>query len=210
VHVDTGVINARFPGQWYQAESGLHQNWMRDYDPTTGRYIQADPLGLVDGPSVYNYALQNPGRYVDPRGEKVTIMCRPLAGLAALSHMKHCAIIVETEGNSCLAAGTHQFSLGKPDTSFNQSQDVYDRDQSDWNNRSNPFDDVSEYPISTPQGVSGDEFDYNVTQSAIGYEADTYSNPSGPNSNTAAVQAVIDAGGRVPAIPRAPGSTYGR
>lgn len=43
---------------------------MRDYDPTTGRYIQADPLGLIDGPSVYGYALQNPGRYVDPRGEE--------------------------------------------------------------------------------------------------------------------------------------------
>jgi len=42
---------------------------MRDYDPTTGRYNQADPLGLVDGASVYGYALQNPGRYVDPRGE---------------------------------------------------------------------------------------------------------------------------------------------
>jgi RHS repeat-associated protein len=58
----------RFPGQWFQSESGLHQNWMRDYDPTTGRYIQADPLWLVDGASVYGYALQNPGRYVDPRG----------------------------------------------------------------------------------------------------------------------------------------------
>jgi len=42
---------------------------MRDYDPTTGRYIQADPLGLVDGASVYGYALQNPGRHIDPRGE---------------------------------------------------------------------------------------------------------------------------------------------
>ncbi|WP_108813218.1 RHS repeat-associated core domain-containing protein [Loktanella sp. Alg231-35] len=59
----------RFPGQWFQAEAGLHQNWMRDYDPTTGRYMQADPLGLVDGASVYGYALQNPGRYIDPRGE---------------------------------------------------------------------------------------------------------------------------------------------
>lgn len=48
----------------------MHQTWMRDYDPTTGRYIQADPLGLVDGPSVYGYAMQNPGRYVDPRGEQ--------------------------------------------------------------------------------------------------------------------------------------------
>jgi RHS repeat-associated protein len=49
VHVATGGIDLRFPGQWFQAESGLHQNWMRDYDPTTGRYIEADPLGLVDG-----------------------------------------------------------------------------------------------------------------------------------------------------------------
>ena len=44
------------------------QNWMRDYDPTTGRYIEADPLWLVDGASVYGYVLQNPGRWVDLRG----------------------------------------------------------------------------------------------------------------------------------------------
>ncbi|WP_284164820.1 RHS repeat domain-containing protein [Frigidibacter sp. SD6-1] len=70
VHVTTGApIDLRFPGQWFQMESGLHQNWMRDYDPTTGRYIQADPLGLVDGASVYGYARQNPGRWIDPRGE---------------------------------------------------------------------------------------------------------------------------------------------
>ena len=70
VHVTTGApIEARFPGQWFQMESGLHQNWMRDYDPTTGRYIEPDPLGLVDGASVYGYARGNPGRWVDPRGE---------------------------------------------------------------------------------------------------------------------------------------------
>ena len=70
VWADTGVLtqNLRFPGQWFQAETGLHQNWMRDYDPTTGRYLQADPLGLVDGPSVYGYVRQSPGRYVDPAG----------------------------------------------------------------------------------------------------------------------------------------------
>ncbi|WP_090271428.1 RHS repeat-associated core domain-containing protein [Thalassovita taeanensis] len=44
------------------------------YDPTTGRYIQADPLGLIDGASVYGYALQNPGKYVDPRGEFIQIL----------------------------------------------------------------------------------------------------------------------------------------
>ncbi len=56
VHVTTGTpIALRFSGQWFQAESGLHQDWMRDYDPTTGRYMQPDPLGLVDGASVYGY-----------------------------------------------------------------------------------------------------------------------------------------------------------
>ena len=58
----------RFPGQWFQSETGLHQNWIRNYDPTTGRYNQADPLGLVDGASVYGYALQNPGMYTDFMG----------------------------------------------------------------------------------------------------------------------------------------------
>lgn len=45
-----------------------HQNWMRDYDPTTGRYLQADPLGLVDGASVYGYVKQSPMMYMDPTG----------------------------------------------------------------------------------------------------------------------------------------------
>jgi RHS repeat-associated protein len=70
VYVDTLALaqNLRFPGQWFQAETGLHQNWMRDYDPTTGRYLQADPLGLVDGPSVYGYARQSPVRIWDVMG----------------------------------------------------------------------------------------------------------------------------------------------
>jgi RHS repeat-associated protein len=76
VRTATGTpINLRFPGQWFQSESGLHQNWMRDYDPTTGRYLQADPLGLVDGASVYRYVKGNPGRWTDPRGES-SASCR--------------------------------------------------------------------------------------------------------------------------------------
>jgi RHS repeat-associated protein len=76
VWVDTLVLaqNLRFPGQWFQAETGLHQNGMRDYDPTTGRYLEADPLGLVDGPSVYGYARQSPVRYTDPTGQYVDII----------------------------------------------------------------------------------------------------------------------------------------
>lgn len=57
---------------------------MRDYDPTTGRYMQPDPLGLVDGASVYGYARQNPGRYVDPRGECIGPLALVCVGAGAI------------------------------------------------------------------------------------------------------------------------------
>jgi len=64
---------------------------MRDYDPMTGRYMQADPLGLVDGASVYGYVRQNPVRYTDPTGEfipqaiacLINTWCRTAAGAVA-------------------------------------------------------------------------------------------------------------------------------
>jgi len=70
----TGTLtyNARFPGQWFQIESGLHYNWNRHYDPSTGRYVQPDPTGLEalmrNGPSVYAYARQSPLAWIDPQG----------------------------------------------------------------------------------------------------------------------------------------------
>ena len=38
------------------------------YDPTIGRYLQTDPLGFVDGPSIYAYAKSTPAMYVDHDG----------------------------------------------------------------------------------------------------------------------------------------------
>ncbi len=72
-HAITGaaVLDARFPGQWFQLESGLHYNWHRHYDPTLGRYTQPDPLGFVDGPSVYGYAKSGPVGYIDRDGRLV-------------------------------------------------------------------------------------------------------------------------------------------
>ena len=52
----------------FQLETGLHYNWHRHYDPTTGRYIQADPLGMPDGPSRYAYVGNSPLMYVDREG----------------------------------------------------------------------------------------------------------------------------------------------
>ena len=41
--IETVVNNFRFKGQYYDTETGLHNNWHRYYDPKTGRYIRADP-----------------------------------------------------------------------------------------------------------------------------------------------------------------------
>jgi RHS repeat-associated protein len=43
------VMDARFPGQWFQLETGLAYNWHRHYDATIGKYVQADPLLNDDG-----------------------------------------------------------------------------------------------------------------------------------------------------------------
>jgi RHS repeat-associated protein len=64
----TATNNLRFPGQYFLAESGLHYNWHRHYDPTIGRYTQADPMGFLNGPSIYAYARSAPTMYVDPQG----------------------------------------------------------------------------------------------------------------------------------------------
>jgi len=62
------VNNLRFPGQYYDAETGLHYNYHRDYDPATGRYLQPDPIGLRGGSNLYSYVDNNPIVEIDPSG----------------------------------------------------------------------------------------------------------------------------------------------
>lgn len=55
------AYNLRFPGQYFDAETGLHYNYFRDYDPSTGRYLQGDPIGLQGGSfNLYSYTTANP------------------------------------------------------------------------------------------------------------------------------------------------------
>lgn len=66
--VNTVPLNLGFPGQYYDAESGLWNNGFRDYSPSLGRYIESDPLDLVVGVNTYAYVGGNPLSYIDPLG----------------------------------------------------------------------------------------------------------------------------------------------
>ncbi|MBJ7001300.1 RHS domain-containing protein [Streptomyces sp. CRPSP2-6A1] len=57
----------RFPGQYYDPETGLHYNYFRHYDPETARYLTLDPLGLAPAPNPAAY-VGNPHTWADPLG----------------------------------------------------------------------------------------------------------------------------------------------
>jgi RHS repeat-associated protein len=68
VTVSTITNNLRFPGQYYDSESGLNYNYFRDYNPAIGRYNEADPIGLDGGLNSFVYVQNNPVNRIDPFG----------------------------------------------------------------------------------------------------------------------------------------------
>ncbi|OGP64656.1 MAG: hypothetical protein A2169_15495 [Deltaproteobacteria bacterium RBG_13_47_9] len=58
----------RFPGQYYDPETGLHYNYFRYYNPQTGRYITPDPIGLEGGINLFLYVQNNPISLIDQTG----------------------------------------------------------------------------------------------------------------------------------------------
>jgi RHS repeat-associated protein len=61
-------LNFRFPGQYFDAETGLHQNNRRNYDPQIGAYLEQDPYGVWAGANRYYYGGGAPLRLTDPMG----------------------------------------------------------------------------------------------------------------------------------------------
>ncbi len=59
--------NLRFQGQYFDVETGLHYNTFRYYDPEIGRFITQDPIGLLGGVNLYQYA-SNTQSWIDPLG----------------------------------------------------------------------------------------------------------------------------------------------
>ncbi|WP_409240449.1 RHS repeat-associated core domain-containing protein [Streptomyces sp. PA5.6] len=63
----TAYTPLRFPGQYYDPETGLHYNHFRHYDPETARYLTSDPIGLAGGFAPHSY-VPNPFMWIDPLG----------------------------------------------------------------------------------------------------------------------------------------------
>lgn len=66
--LDTVINNLRFPGQYYDRETDTHYNYFRDYEPSTGRYVQKDPIGLRGGRNLYAYVDAKPTKRFDYYG----------------------------------------------------------------------------------------------------------------------------------------------
>lgn len=99
-----------FPGQ-SRTFADLYYNRYRDYDSSTGRYIQADPIGLAGGPSPYSYAMNNPIRYTDPTGEIVPILAAAAIGA-----------VVGAGGDLAIQAGMNALA----------GRAIFDKDCYDW------------------------------------------------------------------------------
>ena len=64
--------NLRFPGQYWDADTQLHQNYFRDYSPSLGRYVQSDPIGLKGGVNLWAYSNQSSLSFADWSGSYAT------------------------------------------------------------------------------------------------------------------------------------------
>lgn len=127
------VFNLRYPGQYYDAETGLNYNYYRDYEPATGRYVKSDPIGAQGGGvNTYAYVLDNPLNSIDPLGLDTYRCSRPIGGqpgsptLGRIVHGYSCVITPDGTQtcSSQTPTGSGLGSPGRPTTA--EDGDYYD------------------------------------------------------------------------------------
>ena len=104
VNITTNTItnNLRFPGQYYDAETGLHYNRYRDYNPALDRYIEWDPIGLKGNDlNLYAY-VRNPLRFIDPWGLELQVTVQEGTGTGTYGAT---VTVVNTDTNTTVFTG---------------------------------------------------------------------------------------------------------
>ena len=208
----TTPLDMRLPGQSFQLETNnLSQNGWRDYDPSLGRYAEADPLGIEAGQNVYAYVDGDPLSLVDPTGTEVTLTCRPLsqAGKIGFTVPRHCSVFVWHWNKGCppVKVITRQFSVPgfaqRPTSDPGNDTYVYDR-----RSFNNPGGNNLLFDIPVPDGMNQAQFDAAVINSGNNYQLPSQYFPWGPNSNTAANDIITGGGGTTPDVPWAWGQHF--
>lgn len=106
----------RYPGQYADAETGLHYNNHRTYDPSTGRYLTPDPLGLAPAPNPHTYP-RNPTRWSDPLGLMPEVYStRDFAHGTSLQHADN--IIQNGVSAEAGQAAAHGGTMNRPSSFF--------------------------------------------------------------------------------------------
>jgi RHS repeat-associated protein len=108
VTVNNVALNVRFPGQYFDAETGLHYNYYRYYEPSIGRYLTSDPIGLGGGLNIYAYVGGKPLKYFDLFGLDAQMCYRPFYPIPQ-PYARHCFLDFSDGSSSSFdPEGTHE------------------------------------------------------------------------------------------------------
>ncbi|MCD2165410.1 RHS repeat-associated core domain-containing protein [Comamonas koreensis] len=172
-------VNLRFPGQYWDEESGKHYNFYRYYRSETGRYMKSDPVGLSAGVNFYGYGFANPLYFIDSVGLKAQVCCIQIVSVIGVKAY-HCFINeVEDEAKQpCENCHSQTRTLGLQGppplgTSTNGNGEKMIND---------PFNNAA-------NSICGPWVENCELNKCLSKEYEAYSNPSnyrllGPNSNT--------------------------